>query len=123
MRVLVCGGRTFKNRRLVYEALDILHRVGIDCIIEGGASGADMLGRQWAHSAAVPIETFYADWDMYGPGAGPMRNARMLAEGKPDIVLAFPGGPGTADMVRRAKAAGIYVERVTPTPHQQTEEG
>ena len=28
---------------------------------------------------------------------------------KPDLVLAFPGGRGTADMVRRAKEAGIRV--------------
>jgi len=33
----------------------------------------------------------------------------MLAEGEPDAVLAFPGGRGTADMVRRAKRAGVPV--------------
>jgi hypothetical protein len=31
----------------------------------------------------------------------------MLDEGKPDLVVACPGGRGTADMVRRTKAAGI----------------
>jgi hypothetical protein len=31
----------------------------------------------------------------------------MLNEGKPDLVVAFPGGRGTADMVKRARAAGI----------------
>ena len=45
-------------------------------------------------------------------GAGPERNARMLAEGRPDLVVAFPGGTGTADMVRRAKAAGVRVVEV-----------
>ncbi len=28
----------------------------------------------------------------------------MFAEGKPDIVIAFPGGTGTADMLRKARA-------------------
>jgi predicted Rossmann-fold nucleotide-binding protein len=28
---------------------------------------------------------------------------------KPDGVVAFPGGDGTADMVRRARAAGVKV--------------
>ena len=31
----------------------------------------------------------------------------MLDEGKPDLVVAFPGGKGTADMTRRAREAGI----------------
>jgi predicted Rossmann-fold nucleotide-binding protein len=33
----------------------------------------------------------------------------MLAEGRPDAVIAFPGGKGTADMVRKARAAGLPV--------------
>jgi ABC-type sugar transport system substrate-binding protein len=37
----------------------------------------------------------------------------MLDEGKPDIVVAFPGGTGTADMVRRARKAGVVVIEVT----------
>ena len=44
-----------------------------------------------------------------GLSAGPARNQRMLDEGKPDAGIAFPGGPGTADMTRRLKEAGIPV--------------
>ena len=47
------------------------------------------------------------DWKKYGKKAGPLRNQQMLEEGKPDLVVAFPGGNGTADMVRRAKKANI----------------
>jgi ABC-type branched-subunit amino acid transport system substrate-binding protein len=36
----------------------------------------------------------------------------MIREGKPDAVVAFPGGRGTADMVRQARAAGIEVREV-----------
>ena len=36
----------------------------------------------------------------------------MLDHGKPDIVVAFPGGRGTADMVKRAEDAGVRVIRV-----------
>jgi len=35
----------------------------------------------------------------------------MLDKGQPDLVLAFPGGNGTADMIRRAEAANIPVKR------------
>ena len=36
----------------------------------------------------------------------------MLTDGKPDAVLAFPGGRGTQDMIRRAMRAGVPVWRV-----------
>lgn len=37
----------------------------------------------------------------------------MLRDGKPDIVIAFPGGRGTADMICQARAAGIRVEEIS----------
>lgn len=48
----------------------------------------------------------------YCSHAGPMRNARMLSEGKPDLVLAFINkslsqSRGTHDMVRRAKSVKV----------------
>ena len=36
----------------------------------------------------------------------------MLDEAQPHIVIAFPGGRGTADMVRKAEVAGVPVVRV-----------
>ena len=41
-----------------------------------------------------------------------LRNQRMLDEGKPDLVVAFPGGRDTADMVRRARSAGVEVVEI-----------
>jgi UDP-N-acetylmuramoylalanine-D-glutamate ligase len=35
----------------------------------------------------------------------------MLAQ-NPDLVVAFPGGPGTADMVKKAEAAGRKVLKI-----------
>jgi predicted Rossmann-fold nucleotide-binding protein len=110
MRVLVCGGRDYQNRSLVYVALGRIHdNWGISCIIQGGADGADQLAIEWAGANGVIVGTFLADWKARGPAAGPMRNKRMIVEGKPDYVIAFPGGRGTADMVRQAEAAGLEV--------------
>jgi hypothetical protein len=67
---------------------------------------------EWADVFGVPFRIFPANWKKHGRAAGPMRNQQMLDEGKPDLVIAFPGGSGTADMVRRAKAAGVPVETV-----------
>lgn len=113
IRLLVCGGRDFQNVALAEHALHAVHaKVGIAVLIEGGAKGADRLARTWAFKNDVPIETYPADWDTHGRAAGHIRNAEMLAEGKPHGCIAFPGGRGTADMIQRCEKAGVKVWRV-----------
>ena len=115
MRVLVCGGRDYSDAQREWAVLDKLHaESGIDVIIEGGANGADKHARTWALLNRLALETFEADWENQGSFAGPMRNTRMLAEGKPDLVVAFPGRRGTADMVRKARKAGVQVVEIAP---------
>ena len=55
---------------------------------------------------------YVADWATHGKKAGPLRNQRMIDEGHPDLVIAFPGGKGTDDMTRRALAAGVATIRM-----------
>lgn len=111
MRILVCGGRDFKDKNLVYKTLWPYYeeyRADLE-IISGMARGADHLGWLFAHHHDLKCHEFPADWDTYGKKAGPMRNIQMLVEGKPDLVIAFPGGTGTAHMVRISKKAGVKV--------------
>lgn len=113
MRVLVCGGRDFTDVFLLADKLAKLHgERPISTIIHGGARGADSLAETWAAYNDIDVEMYPADWKKHGRSAGPLRNAQMLLEGKPDLVVAFPGGRGTADMVSRAKAAGVKVVEV-----------
>lgn len=115
MRVLVCGGRDFTDYMAVQKALDPIYLSDkIDCfaVIQGGATGADKLARDWCVNRNVRYYNFPADWKQYGRAAGPLRNAQMIAEGRPDLVLAFPGGRGTADMIAKARAAGVPVQQV-----------
>lgn len=111
MRVLVCGGRDFADVDAVNRELDRIHaRTPISCIIEGGARGADYLASRWsARNDISEHARFPADWTLHGKRAGPIRNQRMIDQGKPDLVVAFPGGSGTADMITRAKLAGLRV--------------
>jgi hypothetical protein len=114
MRVLVCGGRDFSDCGLVFDTLDALAKVEVvDCIIEGDARGADRIAGAWAKRRRVDLVLIPADWQKHGKAAGPIRNQKMLDQGKPDLVIAFPGGRGTDDMVRRAEVAGVSVKRVT----------
>lgn len=115
MRVLVCGGRNFDDADFVWERLDFWHEFwGIDLIIHGGAKGADLLAEKWAISHDITHISFKPGWSQYGPAAGPLRNKKMLDEGRPDMVLAFPGGRGTADMVYQAHDAGLPVVILKP---------
>lgn len=118
MRVLVCGGRDFKDKELLTSILDTLHGLAdpflsdnrIHCIIHGGASGADQMAERWAVSKRIPsVEKYEADWKKYGRSAGPIRNLEMITKGKPDLVVAFPGGRGTANMMTQARKHGIQV--------------
>lgn len=114
MRVLVCGGRDYGDITAVSSSLDALAKMhGALTIIEGGATGADAIARTWwKHHHKGELFTVRADWKRHGKAAGPIRNQMMLDRHKPDLVLAFPGGRGTADMVRRARAAGVPVKEV-----------
>lgn len=112
MKVLVCGGRDLIMSDHYAKAFhDIVGRVGATSVIHGGARGADAEAGKLAWGRGLPVEVFHPDWSQ-GRKAGPIRNQRMLDEGKPDLVIAFPGGRGTADMVSRARSAGVPVEEV-----------
>lgn len=123
MRVLVCGGRHFSDVPKLWRYLDdLLAREperGIDEIIEGASDdvtgpyvGADYWAHQWAIARDVGTTRFHAFWKEQGPAAGPIRNQRMLDEGHHKIGLAFVGNRGTANMIEKAEAAGVRIERV-----------
>jgi len=121
MRLLVCGSRTWTDRARLREVLDQVvadHGDGQVTVIEGDARGADRLAGQLAQRRGWRLERYPADWTRQGKAAGFRRNARMLRQGRPDLVVAFTVGPlaqsrGTADMVRRAQAAGVPVQIIT----------
>ncbi len=121
MRLLVCGSRTWTDRAQLRQVIDRLvskHGDRQVTVIEGDARGADRLAGQLARERGWRLELHPADWTREGRAAGVRRNARMLRQGRPDLVVAFTVGPlagsrGTADMVRRARAAGVPVQIIT----------
>jgi hypothetical protein len=108
MKVLFCGGRDFTGGDLVSKAFD---RFSVSLAINGGARGADTLAANEAYRRGIQVATYSANWRAHGKAAGHIRNANMLRFGMPDVVVAFPGGKGTADMCAKAKAAGVVVMR------------
>ncbi len=112
MILLVCGGREYADHEHAWAALDAIHlERPIALLIQGGASGADRLAFAWAMAKGLPCATYHAAWGTHGRAAGPRRNADMLRFGRPDLVVAFPGGKGTANMIALSKADGVEVRR------------
>lgn len=117
MRLLVCGGRGYADRRTLFDTLDALHgQMPVAVLIHGAARGADALAGEWAALRGVPVSAYPADWKSFGRAAGSIRNQTMLDDGRPEMVVAFPGGRGTADMVRRARKAGYPVTEIGMVP-------
>lgn len=124
-KVLVCGGRDFKNTAHVYDWLDkIHHKFQISELIEGDGRGVDRMAGFWARKNRIKNSKFPADWDnlevpnavvrknrfgkLYNANAGFDRNTKMV-EQNPHYVICFPGGNGTADTRTKALAKGIEV--------------
>lgn len=140
MKILVCGGRKFgcagsryltpalkaqleAERRFLFETLDLLYvEYGFTLVIHGDAQGADRLAGEWARTRGIHECKVPALWDYYHTSSGHRRNTEMLklmekrerSTGRSDMVVAFPGGRGTQDMVAKAKGAGYRVLSVSP---------
>lgn len=115
MRVLVCGDRDYTNENRIRHRLGEFYADSSITIIHGGRRGADMLGGKVADDFGYDVKVYPAD--EYGRA---IRNAKMLADSNPDLVLAFHdnicGSKGTWNMINLAKDAGIPVLVVAEYP-------
>lgn len=111
------GSRTWTDSAAIRSQLAwLLADPEFECtIIHGGATGADAIANDLAKEFGCAIDPYPVtrdDWKQYGKAAGPKRNKRMLEEGKPNIVFAFPDpnySPGTWNLVMWARQKGIPV--------------
>lgn len=110
-RVLVCGGRDYKERSLVWAILDAAEP---SFIVTGGQGkqkpnkGADLLAETYAQTHKIPFDVVHADWEAFGRAAGPRRNSEMLLRHPAtQWLIAFPGGKGTADMIKKGWRSGV----------------
>lgn len=112
-KFLITGGRDYADYNFVAHILNSAkaHFKDNMAICQGGAKGADALAKLWAQRNGVPCFQCDSNWNFYGKRAGMLRNQWMLDFFKPDYVLAFPGGRGTAGMVEIAKKANVTVHQ------------
>lgn len=126
-RFAVTGGRDFRGAELVRHALSQMPDSAT--LVHGCANGADTLAVDyWVGVHERKVEEHPADWSGecrptcrddhrkqrwngdadYCPAAGVYRNQEMVDSGL-DLLIAFPGGTGTNDMVKRCMSAGIAI--------------
>ena len=108
MKLLVSGGRDFCDVEYIVSKLSKLHSIcPISKVVAGGARGVDTIAVHWAELMDIPFTVYEAQWSTLGRKAGPVRNIEMLQMESPDLVMAFPGGVGTAHMVESARNAWV----------------
>jgi hypothetical protein len=131
MRVIICGGRHYRG---VSTIRAVVYGLPPDTVVITGKGGnTDLLAHRYAQARGLATEQVPADWEgpcraecrpghrrrnptgigTFCPAAGNYRNQLMLDKHGPvDEVIALPGGTGTADMKRRARAADVPVREV-----------
>lgn len=123
MRVVVTGSRKWGDVVALRQALNDVQRksggMGEKMMLaHGAARGADRLAGIEAEALGWRVREFPVDETIDGPwpGAGCERNARMLYDFAPDVVLAFPTAEsrGTWDCIHKASDRGILVVIVPP---------
>ena len=116
--IVAAGGRdlSWPQQRI---ASALLQRTGgrpVHLLLHGGARGADRAIGRAAHQLGWRVQALAADWRRHGRAAGPIRNRLLLEQALVEaqahtspafsasvLVIAFPGGPGTASLVHQAR--------------------
>jgi len=112
------GGRdlAWPHQRVAAELLARSGGRSVQRLFHGGARGADAAIARAAHQLGWRVQSLPAEWGRYGHSAGPIRNRRLLEQALAEaqahtspgfsasvLVIAFPGGAGTASLVRQAR--------------------
>jgi hypothetical protein len=112
------GGRdlAWPQQRVAAELLARSSGRLVHLLLHGGARGADAAIGRAAQQLGWSALVMPAQWQLHGRAAGPIRNralleqavARAVAHSSPGcftsvLVVAFPGGAGTASLVREAR--------------------
>ena len=110
LRVIFCGGRDFKESRMLSYVLWYVHeRRGLADLVHGGQRGADQMANRWAFEHGVHRTEIRAEWSKYGSTKALMVRNRKMFDLKPQGVIAFPGDVNSRAVVQSARQHGVAV--------------
>lgn len=108
--VAVTGGRDFNHIDFIYKTMNEVNiKYDVYEYVFGDAHGVDAHVQKWVIENKLNHKKYYADWGFHGKSAGPIRNKQILDECRPNLLIAFPGGRGTANMVIQARRRGVPI--------------
>ena len=116
MRTIIAGSRKVTDYQSVCRA--ILKSGWMPTVVLCGmAKGVDLLGKQWAETHGIPVETYPVseyEWNRYGPRAGILRNIKMAEHAEALIAIWDGTSPGTGHMIdtARRKKFKVYTHLV-----------
>ncbi len=107
-RIAIVGSRGFRALAAVRSYVAALPAETI--IVTGGAKGVDKAAEEAARAHGLEVIVHLPEWHIYGPKAGPIRNARIVRDA--DKLVAFWDGEshGTRNSIELARTKGIPVE-------------
>lgn len=78
-------------------------------VLHGDCRGVDKDAGSWFKAKGIKVKPYPADWDRYGDAAGPKRNSKVVPLGDALLVIRFPDSVGSADILKKARRAGLHV--------------
>lgn len=104
VRLIVAGGRDFDDEQRAFRILEsLMCKFPYMTIIEGGARGADAIGKKFAKMSCLDLESMPADWGTHGKAAGYMRNEDMAKCATHCLCFWDGKSKGTKHMIDLAK--------------------
>lgn len=103
-RIAFVGSRNFIDLSFVrWCVISIYRKYGRFVLVSGGAKGPDTAAENQAKVLGLKRIIYYADWNRFGPSAGPIRNEEIVQNS--DFIIAFWDGKssGTQSTLKFAK--------------------
>ena len=109
--VAITGGKEVRDPGAVFARLDKTKAKYDDMVlVHGGGPGVEKVAAQWAERNGVHQVVCKPDWNAHGRAA-PFRRNDELLNLLPKGLIAFPGSGITDNLVDKARALGIPVQR------------
>lgn len=105
IRLIIAGGRDFKNYVLLKEKVDefIDGQEGVTIVSGKEPHGADKLGEDYAIERGLTVVEYRPNWKKFGRAAGPIRNKEMAQNADALVVFWDGESRGSESMIKYAK--------------------